>query len=294
MSSPPASGVVVVDKPAGMTSHDVVSRIRRLAGTRKVGHAGTLDPMATGVLLVGVNRATRLLGQLSLTQKSYQATVRLGEQTTTDDAEGDILARTDAGAVSPAAVEAALAAFRGEILQVPATVSAIKVAGRRAHARVRAGEEVHLPARPVRIDRLKLGEVRPGAGVMDLDLEVTCSSGTYVRALARDLGTALSVGGHLIRLRRTAVGRFGVQEAHTLVALAEQFRLVPLAEVARREFASRELTADQAARVRHGQRLAATELALDGLSAVFAPDGEFLALYEPAGEVSRPVAVFTG
>jgi tRNA pseudouridine55 synthase len=199
-------GVVVVDKPAGLTSHTVVARIRKLAGTRKVGHAGTLDPMATGVLVIGVNRATRLLGHLQLADKAYDATVLLGASTTTDDAEGEVVSAasaSDLAAVTAEAVEAALAGFRGEISQVPSKVSAIKVGGRRAYERVRAGEEVALKARLVTVSRYDVVDVRPGPSGIEVDISVDCSSGTYIRALARDLGVELGVGGHLTMLRRT-------------------------------------------------------------------------------------------
>ena len=185
--------LVVVDKPSGLTSHDVVARVRRLAGTRKVGHAGTLDPMATGVLLVGVERTTRLLGHLALTDKAYSATVRLGVSTVTDDAEGDVVSASDASVVDLAAVEAELVALRGDILQRPSAVSAIKVDGVRSYKRVREGEDVELPARPVTVSRFEVLDARYGDGVLDLDVEVECSTGTYVRALARDLGAALGV-----------------------------------------------------------------------------------------------------
>ena len=202
------SGLVVVDKPAGITSHDVVARVRRLAGTRKVGHAGTLDPMATGVLVVGVDRATRLLGHLTLTDKSYAATVRLGVSTTTDDAEGEVVESHPTDALTEDPVRKALAAFTGEIDQVPSAVSAIKVDGKRAYARVRDGEQVDLPARRVTVHRLEVVSIDLDAATVAI--EVDCSSGTYIRAIARDLGTALGVGGHLTALRRTAVGPFGV------------------------------------------------------------------------------------
>ena len=183
-----ASGLVVVDKPAGLTSHDVVARVRRLAGTRKVGHAGTLDPMATGVLVVGVERATRLLGHLMLTDKAYDATVRLGVATTTDDAEGDVTASAATGHLDEATVRAALAAYVGDLQQVPTAVSAIKVDGKRAYARVRDGEDVQLAARPVRIHALDVHEVRRAGEGLDVDISVRCSSGTYIRAIARDAG----------------------------------------------------------------------------------------------------------
>jgi tRNA pseudouridine55 synthase len=281
------SGLVVVDKSGGMTSHDVVARVRRLAGTRKVGHAGTLDPMATGVLLLGVNRATRLLGHLLLTEKAYDATVRLGTTTTTDDAEGEPLTSTPTDGVDEAAVRAAFAELVGEIDQVPSSVSAIKVAGKRAYQRVREGEQVDLPARRVTVHELTVHQVR-GA---DVDLSVRCSSGTYVRALARDAGERLGVGGHLTALRRTAVGPFDLGRAHTLDQLAEEFTMLPIAEAARAAFPAYDLDERQAADVRVGRRLDGP-LPASGAVAVFAPDGEFLALYEQVGEQARAVAVF--
>ena len=295
MSEGPAAGLVVVDKPGGMTSHDVVSRVRRLAGTRKVGHAGTLDPMATGVLVLGVNRATRLLGHLMLTEKAYDATIRLGVATTTDDAEGETTAVVSAAGLDEATVRAALAEFVGDIEQVPTAVSAIKVDGKRAYQRVRDGEDVQLMARPVTIHELVVTGVRravaadPATEVLDVDVSVRCSSGTYIRAIARDLGSRLGVGGHLTALRRTAVGPYDLDTAHTLDELGERFTLMPIAEAARAAFPARELDEDQAADVRVGRSL---QVAVDGLTAVFAPDGEFLALYEPRDGAARPVAVF--
>lgn len=287
------SGLVVVDKPGGLTSHDVVSRVRRLAGTRKVGHAGTLDPMATGVLVLGVNRATRLLGHLMLTEKAYAATVRLGVATTTDDAEGDITAVVSAAHVAEATVRSALADFVGDIEQVPTAVSAIKVDGKRAYQRVRDGEEVELAARPVTIHEITVHSVTPvvadGAAVLDVELDLRCSSGTYVRALARDLGARLGVGGHLTALRRTAVGPFGLDAARTLDQLGEEFTMLPISAAARASFPVRDLDEAQAADVRFGRAL---HVDLDRLTAVFAPDGEFLALYEPRDGVARAVAVF--
>jgi tRNA pseudouridine55 synthase len=283
------SGLVVVDKPAGVTSHDVVARVRRLAGTRKVGHAGTLDPMATGVLVLGVNRATRLLGQLMLTEKGYAATVRLGVATTTDDAEGEVVATTPTAGVTEDAVLAALATFVGDLEQVPTAVSAIKVDGKRAYQRVRDGEHVELKARPVTIHELSVEDVRLGDEHVDVDVSLRCSSGTYVRAIARDAGALLGVGGHLTALRRTAVGHFDLATAATLDELSEAFAMVPIAEAARASFPGRDLDDTQAADVRFGRSL---DLALDGLTAVFAPDGEFLALYEPRGGTARAAAVF--
>ncbi len=287
------SGLVVVDKPGGITSHDVVARVRRLAGTRKVGHAGTLDPMATGVLVLGVNRATRLLGHLMLTEKAYDATIRLGVSTSTDDAEGEVTASVSTAGLDEATVRAAAAEFVGELEQVPTAVSAIKVDGKRAYQRVRDGEEVELKARPVTVHELVVHDVREldhdGAEILDLDVSLRCSSGTYVRAIARDLGARLGVGGHLTALRRTAVGPYDLDVARTLDGLAEEFTMMPIADAARAAFASRDLDDAQAADVRVGRAL---DLDLDGLTAVFAPDGEFLALYEPRDDTARAVAVF--
>ncbi|MBB6626494.1 tRNA pseudouridine(55) synthase TruB [Nocardioides sp. KIGAM211] len=288
-STAPASGLVVVDKAAGMTSHDVVARVRRLAGTRKVGHAGTLDPMATGVLVLGVNRATRLLGHLMLTEKGYAATVRLGEATTTDDAEGETTAVVPAAGLDEAAVRAAFAEQVGAIEQVPTAVSAIKVDGKRAYQRVRDGEDVVLKARPVTVHELTVDDVRPVGDHLDVDITLRCSSGTYVRAIARDVGARLGVGGHLTALRRTAVGPYALAGARSLDELAESFALMPIADAARAAFPARDLDASLADDVRVGRAL---EIGLDGVTAVFAPDGEFLALYEPRGDVARAVAVF--
>jgi tRNA pseudouridine55 synthase len=286
-----ASGLVVVDKPAGLTSHDVVARVRRLAGTRKVGHAGTLDPMATGVLLVGVNRATRLLGHLTLTEKAYDATVRLGAATTTDDAEGETLGSSSVDGLGEDDVRRAARRFLGDIEQRPSSVSAIKVDGRRSYARVRAGEDVRLPARPVTVHEFSVGHVRTAGECLDVDLAVRCSSGTYVRALARDLGEVLGVGGHLTRLRRTAVGPFGLAEAHGLEELGEAFTLVDISEVARRCFPCHDLDEEQSRAVGHGRPVRGP-LGADGPVAVFDPAGTFLALYEQRGEDAAPVAVF--
>ena len=284
-------GLVVVDKAPGMTSHDVVARVRRLAGTRKVGHAGTLDPMATGVLVLGVDRATRLLGHLMLTEKAYDATVRLGVSTTTDDAEGEVTATSDARHLPADQVEAAFGEQVGDLMQVPTAVSAIKVDGQRAYARVRAGEQVELKARPVTVHSLVVHDQRAVGDWRDVDISVTCSSGTYIRAIARDVGAALGVGGHLTALRRTAVGAFDLSVARTLEQLTDDFSVLPIADAARATFASVDLDDEQAGHVRVGRGL---DLALpgDGPHAVFAPDGEFLALYEQRGAQARPVAVF--
>jgi tRNA pseudouridine55 synthase len=283
------SGLVVVDKPGGMTSHDVVSRVRRLAGTRKVGHAGTLDPMATGVLVLGLERATRLLGHLMLTEKAYDATVRLGVATTTDDADGEVVATASTSGLDESLVRAAAGAFVGTIEQVPSAVSAVKVDGKRAYARVRAGEDVALEPRSVTVHELVVGDVRLGDEVVDLDIGVRCTSGTYIRAIARDLGAALGVGGHLTALRRTAVGPFTLDQARTLDQLADHVETMSLDEAARASFITLDLTSEQSTDVRFGRAL---DLELPGLTAVFDPSGEFLALYEPRGGQARAVAVF--
>lgn len=287
-----ASGLVVVDKPGGWTSHDVVARMRRLAGTRKVGHAGTLDPMATGVLVLGVNRATRLLGHLQLADKEYLATIRLGESTVTDDAEGDVVTSVPVGDLTAERVVEALAPFVGDIQQVPSKVSAIKVDGQRSYARVRSGQDVQLTARPVHVEAFEATATRSDGVTMDVDVRVVCSSGTYVRALARDLGEVLGVGGHLTMLRRTRVGGITLDHASGLDALAESFTMVPIDEAARASFPGLVLDDDQAVEVRFGRALKDLELPAAGPVALFAPDGAFLALYEQRGADARAVAVF--
>jgi tRNA pseudouridine55 synthase len=292
VSAPAApSGLVVVDKPPGLTSHDVVGRIRRLAGTRRVGHAGTLDPMATGVLVVGVEKATRLLGHLTLTDKQYSATIRLGQVTSTDDAEGEIIAATPAGDIPDGKLRAAVAALRGEIRQVPPAVSAIKVGGQRAYKLTRDGAPPKLEARTVTVHELSVLGLRRGDDLLDLDVSVTCSSGTYIRALARDLGAALGVGGHLTALRRTRVGPYREQDARTLDQLASDLTVLPLAEAAAAAFPRLDVTADQADRLAHGGRLSAGDLA-PGPVAAFGPDGALIALVTGEAGQARPLAVF--
>lgn len=286
------SGLIIVDKPSDWTSHDVVGRLRRLAGTRKVGHAGTLDPMATGVLVLGINRATRLLGHLMLTDKEYLATIRLGASTVTDDKEGEITAEMSAVHVRDEDIRAATLPFRGDIEQTPSAVSAIKIDGQRSYARVRAGEEVKLKARPVHVETYEVGEIRTVGQYRDVDVRIVCSSGTYVRALARDLGDALGVGGHLTMLRRTRVGQFTLDHAKTLDELGAELTVIDISAAARLTFASFEADAGQAADVRFGRSLHGVELVGPGPVAVFAPDGEFLALYEARGMDAKPVAVF--
>jgi tRNA pseudouridine55 synthase len=291
-----SDGLVVVDKPAGLTSHDVVARVRRLAKTRRVGHGGTLDPMATGVLVIGVNRATRLLTYVIGARKRYTATIRFGETTVTDDAEGDVTAAVPASGVTGEAVRAALAEQTGEIEQVPSAVSAIKVDGRRAYQRVRAGEDVELPARRVTVYRLDVRDVRrPGdRDVLDVDVDVECSSGTYIRAIARDAGRALGVGGHLTALRRTAVGGFTLAEAATLAQLEERAPdVVPLsmAEAARRAFPQRTASVDEASVLRHGGPL--EPAGIEGPYAVFDASGEVLAIVSERDGRARPEIVLS-
>jgi tRNA pseudouridine55 synthase len=290
-------GIVVVDKPAGMTSHDVVARCRRIFSTRRVGHAGTLDPMATGVLVVGVDRATKILGLLAAASKSYAATIRLGQTTSTEDAEGELLQSVSAAHLTDEAIAAAIAGLRGEIEQVPSAVSAIKVEGRRAYRLVREGHAVELVARPVRIDRFELlGMRRHGGGadgllsVTDVDIEVDCSSGTYIRALARDLGAALGVGGHLTSLRRTRVGRFGLDRARSLDELAEEPRLNwTLDEACLLMFPRRDLSADEAEAAGNGRSL--SPAGIDGVYAATDADGRVIALLRDEGPRTKSVVV---
>jgi tRNA pseudouridine55 synthase len=293
-------GLVIVDKPAGWTSHDVVGRVRRLARTRRVGHAGTLDPMATGVLVVGVEKTTRLLGHLALTRKTYETTIRLGQSTITDDAEGEVTDRADASNVSDDMLRGAIPSFTGEIMQRPSAVSAIKVDGVRSYKRVREGEAVELAARPVTVHRFEVHAIRREGPLVDVDATVECSSGTYIRALARDLGAALGVGGHLTMLRRTAVGPYGLDLARPLAELTEmvdgggELPIVPLDAAARAAFPAREVSAEEAGSVAHGGFLTGSGAGA-GPVAVFGPDGRFLALYEdlPGGKKAKPVAVFS-
>lgn len=286
-----ADGLIIVDKPAGMTSHDVVARIRRLAGTSRVGHAGTLDPMATGVLVTGIGKATRLLGHLSLSEKEYLATIRLGQATDTDDADGDMVAQASAAGVTDAALAAAGQALTGEIQQVPPGFSAIKVGGQRAYRMARAGRAPELAARPVTVRALTILGARRLGEVMDADISVTCSSGTYIRALARDLGASLGVGGHLTALRRTRVGPYKISAARTLEQLADRMEVIPLADAAASAFPRRDLTDDEARRVSHGARLPVTD-AGGGPVAAFGPDGSLIALLTDEAGQARPLAVF--
>lgn len=294
MSSPdgPGDGVFVIDKPVRLTSQQVVSRLKHRLGVRKAGHAGTLDPMATGVLVVGVGKATRLLGYIAGTDKQYTATIRLGQATTTDDAEGEpIGSPVDASGLDDEAISVAMANLTGQISQTPSAVSAIKVDGRRAYALVRSGLEVSLASRPVTVARFDLvGRSQVGQFV-DLDVVVDCSTGTYVRALARDLGIALGVGAHLTKLRRTRVGRFDVTSSVALDQVGWP-DLEPMELTATRSFAWLTIDDAQAADVSHGRPLA---LVLDANpTALLSQSGQFLALYRPDGQRATPVAVMVG
>jgi tRNA pseudouridine55 synthase len=300
-AEPTPDGILVVDKPAGWTSHDVVARARRLCATRKVGHAGTLDPMATGVLVLGVGRATRLLTFLVGCDKDYTATIRLGQVTVTDDAEGEVTASAGAHGIEPDAVLVAAATLTGDIEQVPSAVSAIKVKGERAYHRVRAGEAVDLPARPVTVGRFEVVDQRrlevDGTPVLDVDIEVTVSSGTYVRALARDLGAALGTGGHLTALRRTRVGGFALTEAHPLADLearqGERMPVTPLAQAARAAFVVREVDDAEARTIGYGQRLPSAVPGRSDPVAAIAPDGRLVAMLDESRPTARSLVVFS-
>ncbi|HWM40303.1 MAG TPA: tRNA pseudouridine(55) synthase TruB [Streptomyces sp.] len=301
-------GLVIVDKPAGFTSHDVVAKLRGIARTRRVGHAGTLDPMATGVLVVGVEKTTRLLGHLALTEKEYVATVRLGQSTVTDDAEGEITAAKGATGVARTAVDAAVAQLTGDIQQVPSKVSAVKVDGKRSYQRVREGEDFQLDARQVTVSAFDVHDVceeqaEDGTPVVDLLVSVVCSSGTYVRALARDLGSDLGTGGHLTALRRTRVGPYGLDEARTLEQLQSEvdgggaLTLLPLDEAAAAAFPRWDVDEEQARLIGNGAqlRMPAEEFPPAGDPspvAVFGPDGRFVALVEDHKGRAKSLAVF--
>ncbi|OPX15708.1 tRNA pseudouridine(55) synthase TruB [Gordonia sp. i37] len=290
------AGLVIVDKAAGITSHDVVSRCRKIFNTRRVGHAGTLDPMATGVLVIGVERATKLLGLLSLTTKSYTATIRLGAATDTDDREGRIISRGAVSAICDDEITRAVADLTGDISQVPAKVSAIKVDGRRAHALARTGAEFDLAARPVRVSRFEIRAIRRPeddggeSGFLDLDVEVDCSAGTYIRSLARDLGDDLGSGGHLTALRRTAVGPFTLDHARTLDVLAETPELsLTIDQAALLSFPRRDIDDDEAESISQGRWL--VPLGLKGIHVGVDPRGQAIALIEEKGRRASSVMV---
>ena len=287
------SGLVIVDKPQGWTSHDVVAKIRKFAGTRRVGHAGTLDPMATGVLVVGVEKATRLLGYLALTEKEYSATIRLGQTTDTDDADGVLINHVSSKNVTLNELCPAVAALTGEISQVPPGVSAIKVGGTRSYKLARAGETPELAARTVTVSAFEIDGLRhdDDNDVTDVEVRVTCSSGTYIRALARDLGAALGVGGHLTALRRTRVGPYLVGQAATLENLADNFAVIDMARAAAAAFPRRDLSADEARALGHGARLQVSGTGA-GPVAAFSPDGTLIALLTDQDGQARSLAVF--
>ncbi|MES4889126.1 tRNA pseudouridine(55) synthase TruB [Streptomyces sp. NPDC096012] len=294
----PPDGLVIVDKPSGFTSHDVVAKMRGIARTRRVGHAGTLDPMATGVLVLGIERATKLLGHLALTEKEYLGTIRLGQNTLTDDAEGEITSSTDASRVTREAIDAGIAKMTGDIMQVPSKVSAIKIDGVRSYKRAREGEDFEIPARPVTISSFTVYDVRDavaedGTQVLDLVVSVVCSSGTYIRAIARDLGADLGVGGHLTALRRTRVGPYKLDAAHTLDQLQKELTVLPIAEAATAAFPRWEVDERRARLLLNGVRLEMPgEYAGAGPIAVFDPEGRFLALVEEHKGKAKSLAVF--
>ncbi|MFJ7049655.1 tRNA pseudouridine(55) synthase TruB [Streptomyces sp. NPDC101112] len=291
-------GLVIVDKPSGFTSHDVVAKMRGIARTRRVGHAGTLDPMATGVLVLGVEKATKLLGHLALTEKEYLGTIRLGQTTVTDDAEGEITASVDASKVTRDAVDSVVAKLTGDIMQVPSKVSAIKINGVRSYKRARDGEDFDIPARPVTVSSFAVYDIRDavaedGTPVLDLVVSVVCSSGTYIRALARDLGADLGVGGHLTALRRTRVGPYKLDSARTLDQLQEELTVMPIAEAAAAAFPRWDVDTKRARLLLNGVRLEMPEeYAGAGAVAVFDADGRFLALVENLKGKAKSLAVF--
>ncbi|MEK9521102.1 tRNA pseudouridine(55) synthase TruB [Streptomyces sp. NPDC087908] len=292
----PQDGLVIVDKPSGFTSHDVVAKMRGIARTRRVGHAGTLDPMATGVLVLGVERATKLLGHLALTEKEYLGTIRLGQTTVTDDAEGEITASVDASEVTREGIDAGVAELTGAIMQVPSKVSAIKIDGKRSYARVRGGEEFEIPARPVTVSSFQVYDVREataedGTPVVDLVVSVVCSSGTYIRALARDLGAGLGVGGHLTALRRTRVGPYKLDSAKTLDQLQEELTVMPVADAASAAFPRWDVDEKRAKLLLNGVRLEMPAYPA-GPVAVFGPGGTLLALVEDQKGKAKSLAVF--
>jgi tRNA pseudouridine55 synthase len=290
-------GLLLVDKAGGMTSHDVVARARRVLSVRKVGHAGTLDPMATGLLVLGVGAATRLLGHVGGHDKTYEATIRFGQSTVTDDREGEVLRTTSTAALDDAAVRAALAAQTGPLQQVPSSVSAVKVDGRRSYERVRAGEEVELAPRSVTVHSLAVHRIgRPTADVLDVEVTVRCTAGTYIRAIARDAGAALGVGGHLTALRRMASGPFAVdraavvEEAGAALLAGGGTGFLPLTEAATTVFPARRVTEEEARALTYGQRIPAT--GTPGLHAAVDPEGRLFALVEDAGSTARVTVGF--
>lgn len=285
------SGLLLVDKPQGFTSHDVVAKARKALGTRSVGHAGTLDPMATGLLVLGVESGTKLLTFIVGADKTYEATIRLGASTVTDDAEGEILTQTDASHVLAENIREQISKLTGHISQRPSSVSAIKVNGVRAYDQVRAGQEVELKSRQVTISRFDVvGEMRKVDGFIDLDVIVDCSSGTYIRALARDLGEALAVGGHLTALRRTRVGDFKVEDAYSLEQLAAgDFEVTSLLDSAKEVLSTFEISVQESIDLRNGKRIPGS---VEGIAGVYADD-DFVAVVETASkDLLKSVVVF--
>jgi len=289
-------GLVLIDKPTDWTSHDVVAKVRKAIGTKKVGHAGTLDPLATGLLVLGIESGTKLLTFLVGVDKTYLATIRLGVATVSDDSQSEILTTATAAAlasVTPEMIEREMVKLTGVISQRPSSVSAIKVDGKRAYDLVRAGEEVELKSREVTVSAFELLSSSISAdGYIDLEVKVECSSGTYIRALARDLGAALGVGGHIIALRRTKVGSFNVSDANSITEL-ESLRLTPLATAASDLFPTVSLSAEQVTDLLHGKRL--SDVSTTGsLIAGLSNSGKLVAVLEPAGSGLKSVVVFQG
>ena len=286
-------GLVLIDKPEGWTSHDVVARIRRVAGTRRVGHAGTLDPMATGLLVLGIESATKLLTFIVGADKTYTATIRLGASTITDDRESEFLEQADAStvaAITDEQIQGGIAELTGDIEQVPSSVSAIKVEGVRAYAKVRGGDEVKLKARPVTISRFEiLGSIRRVEGFIDVDVVIDCSSGTYIRALARDLGANLRIGGHLTALRRTRVGGYTIEQASALPEVGESLKVIESFDAAK-VFTQFELTDQQVIDLRHGKRLDNPDRIKGDIAAVH--NQKLIAILESSGKQLKSQVVF--
>jgi tRNA pseudouridine55 synthase len=284
-------GFLVVDKEPGMTSHDVVAIARRALNTRKVGHAGTLDPMATGVLVLGFNNGTRLLQYITDGDKSYQATIVLGASTITDDFEGEVIATADASNITDDQIHAELNTMRGTFMQRPSSVSAVKVDGERAYDRVRAGEVVLLASREVTISQLEVLTIRRSGTKVEIDIEVTCSAGTYIRSIARDCGDALKVGGHLSALRRTRVAGFGINNAVSLAALkVGEFSTLDLSDVARSTFPVRDISLDEKLELSFGRTL--TPNSTEGIHAGISSSNELIALLSNVDGKAKPIAVF--
>ena len=283
-----ASGLVLIDKPQGITSFDVVAKLRKILGTRKIGHAGTLDPMATGLMLLGVNQGTKLLQFLVGMDKQYQATIRLGAATITDDAEGEVVSQADASGITPAELDSEIAKLRGHISQLPSSVSAKKIDGKRAYDLVREGKEFELKSKEVLISRFdRVSEPRAVGEFLDFDVVVDCSSGTYIRALARDIGNALGVGGHLTRLRRTSIGNYKVEDAHVI---GEGIEILPMLQSALEIFPEYEITAAQVVDVRHGKPLG---LNIDQEVVSLSYEGELVAISKLSNGLHRSQIVLT-